>query len=150
MGKGVGGEGGGLYIGTGWGRNGRALTRIEEEKLLGGNGLWRQFRSREEEPNRWVPLSVGEREKRLYQFRNHCWAAGCLRYWAGFVAPGPFVHFFLSSFSFFCFLISILSFANMIQIKPNQFHKFCRIHSKGLNQYETCFQNQNKIFNKRS
>jgi hypothetical protein len=25
----------GLYIGTGWGRNGRALTRIEEEKLRG-------------------------------------------------------------------------------------------------------------------
>jgi hypothetical protein len=38
----------GLLIGSVRGRNGRALTRIEEEELWGGNGLCR-FRSREED-----------------------------------------------------------------------------------------------------
>jgi hypothetical protein len=27
----------------------------------------------------------------------------------------------------------------MLQIKPNHFHWFCRIHSKVLNQHQTCF-----------
>jgi hypothetical protein len=49
----------GLYIGTGWGRNGRALTRIEGEELRGGNGLWRRFRSREEDDD--LALRCGAR-----------------------------------------------------------------------------------------
>jgi hypothetical protein len=67
------------------------------------------------------------------------------------VTPWPFYYFyFFFLFFFFCFPISFIAFAKLLQIKPNHFHKFCKNHSKVLNQYETCFQNQNKIFNKRS
>jgi hypothetical protein len=45
--------------------------------------------------------------------------------------PGVlFLFSFLSSFSFSVFLISSIIFANLIQIKPNKNHKFCKIHSK--------------------
>jgi hypothetical protein len=54
------------------------------------------------------------------------------------------------SFLIFCFLISFIDFAYCIQTRSNQFHKFCKIHSKVLHQHQTYFQNQNKNFNKRS
>jgi hypothetical protein len=37
-------------------------------------------------------------------------------------------------FILFCFLVSFIAFAKMLQIKPNHFHKFCKIYSKVLNQ----------------
>jgi hypothetical protein len=41
---------------------------------------------------------------------------------------GPFYLFpFSLSFSFFCFLISFITFANLIQFAPNQFVKFLKI-----------------------
>jgi hypothetical protein len=49
-------------------------------------------------------------------------------------SPGSnFIFFFLFFFFLFLFSKSFVSFAKMLQIKPNQFHKFCRIHSKVLN-----------------
>jgi hypothetical protein len=56
------------------------------------------------------------------------------------------VSFFFFFLFFFLFLLYLLQ--KLLQIKPNHFHKFCKIHSKVLNQYQTCFQNQNKIFTK--
>jgi hypothetical protein len=52
-------------------RNGRALTRIEEGKLQGGNGLQRRFRSREEEPDRWVPVIRGRERGEAYPFGKY-------------------------------------------------------------------------------
>jgi hypothetical protein len=54
------------------------------------------------------------------------------------------------SFLIFCFLISFLDFAKLLQMNSNHFQKFCKIQDKVLNQQQTCFQNQNKIFIKRS
>jgi hypothetical protein len=66
-------------------------------------------------------------------------------------APGLFHIFF--SFLLFPFLFSYFFYIfckKKLQFKPNYFHRFCRIHNKVLNQHQTCFQNRNKIFNKRS
>jgi hypothetical protein len=78
------------------------------------------------------------------------WAAGCFNFWAERFPPRPFSIFLFSSLFLFCFLISFVTFANMLQINSNHFHKFCKIHSKVSNQHQTCFQNQSKVFNKRS
>jgi hypothetical protein len=59
---------------------------------------------------------------------------------------GPSLFFLFSSLFFFCFLISFVTFANMLEINSNHFHKFCKIHSKVSNQHQTCFQNQSKDF----
>jgi hypothetical protein len=48
--------------------------------------------------------------------------------------PLAFFYFFVLFFFFFCFLISFVTFANMLQINSNHFHKFCKIHNKVLNQ----------------
>jgi hypothetical protein len=102
-------------------------------------------------PDEWGPHISGGRREAGYRFgKKGGWATGRLWCWARLLPPGPF-YVFSSFFLFlFLFLISFISFANMTQIKPNHFHKFCRIHSKVLNQHQTCFQNQNKNFNKRS
>jgi hypothetical protein len=36
----------------------------------------------------------------------------------------------------------------MLQINSNHFYKLCKIHSKVLNQHQTCFQNQSKVLTK--
>jgi hypothetical protein len=71
-----------------------------------------------------------------------------------FFVTGP--NSFPAAFSYFLFLFSFSGFpyffhiiCNLIQIKPTHFHKFCKIHSKVLNQYETYFQNQKKFFNEK-
>jgi hypothetical protein len=79
----------------------------------------------------------------------------------GFLAPGgqwaacgtgpkfiPEALFFFFSFS--VFLIPFIDFAKLLQMKSNHFQKFCKIQDKVLNQQQTCFQNQNNIFIKRS
>jgi hypothetical protein len=49
--------------------------------------------------------------------------------------PGVLFHIFLSFvLFFFYFLISFTDFAKMLQINSNHFQKFCKIHSKVLNQ----------------
>jgi hypothetical protein len=60
--------------------------------------------------------------------------------------PGS-ISIFISSFLFFffCFLISFLEFAKLLQINSNHFQKFCKIQGKVLNQQQTCFQNQNRF-----
>jgi hypothetical protein len=63
---------------------------------------------------------------------------------------GPFIYLFCFLLFVFCFLISLITFTNLVQIASNQLHKFCKIHSKVLDQHQTCFPNQNKIFNKGS
>jgi hypothetical protein len=63
----------------------------------------------------------------------------------------PFsISLFLFSFLFSDFSICFKSFANVIQIKSNHIQKFCKIHSRVLNQYETGFQEQNTILNRTS
>jgi hypothetical protein len=42
--------------------------------------------------------------------------------------------FFVLNIFLFCFLFCFITFAKMLQIKPNHFHKFCKIYSKVLNQ----------------
>jgi hypothetical protein len=93
----------------------------------------------------------GEERMAGYHFRLISWAVGRLRDWAEWLPPGSFSYFyFFSSFSFSVSFISFVSFANMYQINSNHFHKFCIIHSRVSNQHQTCFQNQSKVFNKRS
>jgi hypothetical protein len=57
-------------------------------------------------------------------------------------APGSVLYFyFLFFFSFFWFLIPFIAFAYWIQTDSNNFVKFSKIHSKVLNQHQTCFHN---------
>jgi hypothetical protein len=91
-----------------------------EEETVGGD-----------EADRWVPPVIRGREEEGT-------LSGCLVRWAaGRFGVGPervpavqFSYFSCSfSFSFFCFLISILSFANMLQINSNHFQEFSKIQS---------------------
>jgi hypothetical protein len=46
------------------------------------------------------------------------------------VSPWPFyLFFFLSSFSFFCFLISLITFANLVQFASNHLCEVSKIPS---------------------
>jgi hypothetical protein len=78
------------------------------------------------------------------------WLLPC---WAGSSRVGPvrLSLFFCSVIlSIFCFLISFIDFAKLLQINSNHFQKFCKIQGKVLNQQQTYFQNQSRVFNKRS
>jgi hypothetical protein len=60
---------------------------------------------REEDADRWVPPIIGGREGESYPFGILAgWAMGRLRNWVEWDPRGPFVYFFLSSFSFLFFL----------------------------------------------
>jgi hypothetical protein len=106
------------------GRNGRALTRIEGGKLTEGLGLRREIRAEEEDD--WQPGPTyrrGEEGSECTGLGYKRWAAGWFLSLGRNVSPGPFSYFsFLCFFSFSVFLISLITFANMIQIKPNYFH----------------------------
>jgi hypothetical protein len=145
----------GLLIGTAQGRNGRGINRIEEgSNSLRGNVSGEKSGSRRKKltwPNWWGPR-VSERGRGFVPVREIKEDGPRAATGAGPKgSPGVLLYFYLfASFSFSGFPISFVSFANMIQIKPNQFRKFCKIDSKVLNQQQTCFQDQNKIFNKGS
>jgi hypothetical protein len=51
-------------------------------------------------------------------------------------SPGPFIYIFFLSFFFllFCFLISFITFSNLVQIASNQFCKIPKIQSNILEQ----------------
>jgi hypothetical protein len=59
----------GLYIGTGWGRNGQASMRIEEgSNRCGGSVTGVELGLRRKTTDGWGPLSVRVREGRVYRF----------------------------------------------------------------------------------
>jgi hypothetical protein len=150
---GIGEEAGATYRHRGVGRNGRSLTRIEGGNLQRGNGLRRDLRSREEED---PALTGGAQCQRVWErdrvpvregaLLGHGLASSLGRNGA----PGPFHIFSFLSLFLFWFSYFLIFFSNLIQIKPNYFHRFCRIYSKVLNQHQTYFQNQNEVFSKRS
>jgi hypothetical protein len=97
--------------------------------VSGGSNGWR----RKTTDSRGPPVGEGKRGSGV-PFRERLdgpWAPFLI--WAE-GSPEAFLYFyFLFFFSFSEILISFIDFAYLIQIKPNQFHKFCKIHSKVLN-----------------
>jgi hypothetical protein len=107
---------------------------IKREINRGGELLWGNGRRRDQreegEPDRvGPPVSVQERGKipiRVFP----SWAAGWFHFWAERVPWGPVLYFyFLFSFSFFCFLTSFITFANLIQIASNHLCEVSKIPS---------------------
>jgi hypothetical protein len=99
----------------------------------------------------WGPLSVREGIGPGYRFGFPArLGRGPLPKLGRMGCLGLFSYFyFFSSFSFSVSFISFITFAYIIQTRSNQFLNFCKIQGKVLNQQRTCFQNQNKVFNKR-
>jgi hypothetical protein len=84
---------------------------------------------------RWTPPSAGEGRESTDSGFNPRVGRGLVSVLGRNVSPGPFSYFsLLCFFSFSIFLISFIDFAKMLQINSNRFQKFCKIHSKVLNQ----------------
>jgi hypothetical protein len=79
------------------------------------------------------------------------WAVGRLWSWAEWDPRGPFPFLFLFCFllfSFLFFLISLISFAYLIQTRSNQFLKSCKIQHYYLKQWRDIFEGQNNFSTK--
>jgi hypothetical protein len=138
-GKGEGGGGPGPFIGA----DGASFYCPNQWDLIRGklhcgfysggrNGLGKKKMMR---PDEWGLLVSETRGKIRDTVSVGLTGRGWLLIWAGFAPRGPFLNvFLLSSFYFSVFLICFITFAKLLQIKPNHFHKFCKNHSKVLNQ----------------
>jgi hypothetical protein len=61
-------------------------------------------------------------------------------------APGLFIYFSFFSLLLFCFLVSFVTFANKIQIKPNHFHKFLQNSQQGFKPTSNMFSEPKQEF----
>jgi hypothetical protein len=75
------------------------------------------------------PTHQRGKEETGYRFGFLRWAADLFRYWAENRPRGPFSFSFLFFFSFSVFLISLITFANLVQIASNQLCKVSKIQN---------------------
>jgi hypothetical protein len=123
--------------------------RIEEGKETAGSGVISGQRKKMTGSDRWGPHVSGSGRREAYRFGMSLSGPRAISLgWAEGLPGAFFIFLFLFFFFFFCFLISFRDFAYCIQTRSNQFLNFCKIHRNVLNQQETGFQNQNKIFTK--
>jgi hypothetical protein len=90
------------------------------------------FLAEEEEvvhPDRWVPLSEGEVERRGYRFGEKVSGPRVDAVTGPNRSLRPFSIFSLFLLLFFYFLISFITFANLVQIASNQLCKVSKIPS---------------------